>query len=913
MTTAPQDPSTDGEPRPDGGDGPRMHGSSHDSSTFNQFAGDQYNIHLRPAPPPVTATMPADTAEFTGRRKQLDAITAALMDATGPGGVVAIHAIDGMPGVGKTALAVHAGHLVAARFPDRQLFVDLHGHTSGQQPAGPADVLAMLLTADGVDPRYLPGDVDGRSAMWRGRMAGHRILLILDNAASGDQVAPLLPGSAQCLVLVTSRRYLGDLPASVAEVRLDILPPDDARTMFVKLAPRAVDEPAQVAELVGLCGHLPLAISLMARLFTRHESWTISNLIEETRARLLTVTAESRTIAAAFELSYQYLPGEQQHFLRHLGVHPGSDIDAYAAAALSGLPLRQAAGHLDALHGDRLLDEPVARRYRMHDLIRQYASSLTAADSASERERAAGRLLDYYQHTAEAAATHLARYTRPAPTASVPMPEAAPRVAGRDQAHAWMTTERANLMACIDYAASRHQDARVVGLTAAIASHLYRDGPWPQAIDLHAAAAPAAQRLGDQPGEANALLNLGSVRRLTADFPGAAAAMEHALDISRDLGDQFGASIALLNLGSVRRLTGDLPGATAALEQALDISRDLGNRICEANALSGLGEVQQLAGDLPGATTVLEQALDISRDVGDQFGVSIDLLVLGELRRQTSDLRGAAAALEQALEILRDLGDRIGEANALIIPGEVRHVSSDFPAATTALEQALEISRDLGDRLSEANILWNWGEVRQASGDFPGATTVLEQALDISRDLGDQFGVSIALINLGDLQRQTGDLRRAAAALEQGLEISRDLGHRLGEAIALSNLGALRHVSGDFLAAAAALEQALEIFRDLGDRLGEAGALNRTGTMHLSSGDPRQARAQYRRALELARTIGSRLEEARALEGIGKCARTILSPGAANDALREALQIYQLLGAADAVRLAAEVDNAQRA
>jgi tetratricopeptide (TPR) repeat protein len=833
MTTAPQDPSTDGEPRPDGGDGPRMHGSSHDSSTFNQFAGDQYNIHLRPAPPPVTATMPADTAEFTGRRKQLDAITAALMDATGPGGVVAIHAIDGMPGVGKTALAVHAGHLVAARFPDRQLFVDLHGHTSGQQPAGPADVLAMLLTADGVDPRYLPGDVDGRSAMWRGRMAGHRILLILDNAASGDQVAPLLPGSAQCLVLVTSRRYLGDLPASVAEVRLDILPPDDARTMFVKLAPRAVDEPAQVAELVGLCGHLPLAISLMARLFTRHESWTISNLIEETRARLLTVTAESRTIAAAFELSYQYLPGEQQHFLRHLGVHPGSDIDAYAAAALSGLPLRQAAGHLDALHGDRLLDEPVARRYRMHDLIRQYASSLTAADSASERERAAGRLLDYYQHTAEAAATHLARYTRPAPTASVPMPEAAPRVAGRDQAHAWMTTERANLMACIDYAASRHQDARVVGLTAAIASHLYRDGPWPQAIDLHAAAAPAAQRLGDQPGEANALLNLGSVRRLTADFPGAAAAMEHALDISRDLGDQFGASIALLNLGSVRRLTGDLPGATAALEQALDISRDLGNRICEANALSGLGEVQQLAGDLPGATTVLEQALDISRDIGDQFGVSIDLL--------------------------------------------------------------------------------DWGEVRQASGDFPGATTVLEQALDISRDLGDQFGVSIALINLGDLQRQTGDLRRAAAALEQGLEISRDLGHRLGEAIALSNLGALRHVSGDFLAAAAALEQALEIFRDLGDRLGEAGALNRTGTMHLSSGDPRQARAQYRRALELARTIGSRLEEARALEGIGKCARTILSPGAANDALREALQIYQLLGAADAVRLAAEVDNAQRA
>jgi transcriptional regulator with XRE-family HTH domain len=329
-------------------------------------------------------TLPADTATFTGRQEQVAEIAAAVAGAAQAGRVVAIHAIDGMPGVGKTTLAVHVGHLVADEFPDGQLFIDLHAHTPGQRPVEPADALASLLAAEEVDPRYVPADLEGRTAMWRASMAGKRVLLILDNAASSDQVAPLLPGAAGCLVLVTSRRYLGDLPGAPWSMPLDTLPPEDALAMFVTLAPRAEAEPGLVADIVDLCGYLPLAITLLAGLFARHRAWDMTYLIGQTKAKLLTVSTENRTVAAAFELSYQYLTAAQQRFFVHLGLHPGPDIDPYAAAALSGISYDDTIQILDELHADGLLAEPVPRRYRMNNLIHQYARSL-AADFADEQ------------------------------------------------------------------------------------------------------------------------------------------------------------------------------------------------------------------------------------------------------------------------------------------------------------------------------------------------------------------------------------------------------------------------------------------------------------------------------------------------------------------------------------------------
>ena len=558
-------------------------------------------------------SLPPDTAAFTGRRAELDRITAAVTGPAGTGGVVAIHAIGGMPGVGKTALAVRAAHVLKDRFPDRQLFLSLHGHTPGRDPVTPEAALAGLLSAVGVDARYLPADLDGRAALWRDRMAGQQALIVLDNAANSAQVTPLLPGGEGCLVLVTSRRHLGDLPGA-APVLLEALPSQEAREMFTRLAPRAADGPSgNVTELAELAGYLPLAISLLARVCARHPSWTLADLAAETRARMLTLTAEHDSVAAAFAVSYQYLDPVRQEFFRRVGLHPGTTIDGYAAAALAGGSLEEARRQLDALHSEGLLTEVGHRRYGMHDLIRRYARDTAAADPPIAREQALERLLDYYQHTAARAETLLARPARTtgAARSSQAPPAAVPAMTGSTQALAWVRAERGGLLACLDHAAATGQHDRVVALTAAIAALLRHDGPWAGAITRHEAAVAAARRLGDRPGQADALIDLGDVRRLTGDYGGAAEALHEALGIFRDVGSRLGQADALTGLGAVRRLTGDYGGAARVLEEALGIYREAGHGLGQADALMSLGRLRRMTGDYWGAAGVLEEALGI--------------------------------------------------------------------------------------------------------------------------------------------------------------------------------------------------------------------------------------------------------------------------------------------------------------
>jgi tetratricopeptide (TPR) repeat protein len=820
-----------------------------------------------PAAPEVRYSLPPDTAAFTGREEELGCITAAVSDAARAGGAVAIHAIDGMPGVGKTALAVHVAYVLRERFPDRQLFIDLHAHTPGRDPVLPEAALAGLLAAVGVDARHLPEDLEGRTSLWRDRMAGQLAVLVLDNAASSDQVTPLLPGGEDCLVLVTSRRHLGDLPGTVVPVQMQALPPDQAQAMFVRLAPRAAADPAAAQELAALAGYLPLAISLLARVYARHPSWTLADLTAETRASLLTLAAEKDSVAAAFEISYRYLTPRQQQGFRRLGLHPGTTIDAYAAAALAGTSLPEAGRQLDALHREGLLTEASYHRYGMHDLIRRYAQARAATDPG--RERALGRLLDYYQHTAATAQARLARQTRtsPAPALTSP-PAAAPSLPDGTQALAWARAERASLLACLDHATQTGQHARVVALTAALAALLRNDGPWADAITRHTAAMLAAQHIGDRLGQADALTELGDVRRLTGDYPGAAQAAEEALGIYRDLGNWLGQANALTGLGIVRRLTDDYPGATQALEEALGIYRDLGDRLGQAHALTELGDV----------------------------------------RRLTCDYPAAAQAQEEALGIYRDLGYLPGQAHALRNLGAGRRQTGDYPGATTALEEALGICRELRDRLGQAGALRNLGEVRLLTGDYPGAAGAIEEALGIYRDLGNRLGQANALICLGDVRRLTGDYPAAAGALEEALGNCRHVGDRLGQAGALTYLGAVRRLTGDYPGAASALEEALVIYRDLSARDSEAEVLNEAGTLHRVRDDVGQARTCHQQALDLAREIGNSWDEAHALAGLGRCAQAAGNTADAAASLRQAQQIFQRIGAAEATSVTVELD-----
>jgi tetratricopeptide (TPR) repeat protein/transcriptional regulator with XRE-family HTH domain len=820
----------------------------------------------------ATRTLPRDIASFTGRQPELAELAEAAEAAAGAGGVVSIHAIGGMAGVGKTAFAVHAAHRLAGRFPGGQIFLPLHAHTPGQQPVDPADALASLLLTIGVPAGQIPADLAARTGLWRDRLAGRRLLLVLDDAAGSEQVRPLLPGTGGSLVLVTSRRRLTALEDAQA-ISLDALPSGEAAGLFVRLAVRPGLSSADpgVGEIIGLCGCLPLAIGMAARQLYHHPAWTVAGLADELAAatgRLELLATENLSVAAAFDLSYADLTEDQQRLFRRLGLHPGTDIDRYAAAALDGTGLAVARRGLEGLYEQYLLTEPAPGRYRMHDLIREHARALTSRlDPGDDRQQATGRLLDYYQHAAARAQDLLARGAV-GPAAGT-APAAVPVLAGREQALAWTRAERTSVLACLDQVTAAGQHARVIALTAGLAALLRHDGPWDEAITRHAAAVQAARQLADQPGQALALTNLGDVRRLAGDYPGAARDLQEALGICRDLGDRRGQALALTRLGHTRLMTGDYPGAVRDLQEALGICRDLGDRRGQALALTYLGGGEWLTGDYPGAVRDLQEALSISWDLGDRIGQAIALGFLGVVRQLTGDYPGAVRDLQEALGICRDLGDRIGQAISLSSLGEVRGLTGDFPGAVRDLQEALGIFGEIGARILHASALIQLGVVRRLTGDLPGAVQ--------------------------DLQKAMGTFRDGAS--------------RLGLAEALTYLGVVRRLTGDYPGAARDLEEALDISRQIGSPDTEVTALNESGTLSRIRGDLSQARSSHQQALDLARQLGIALEEARALAGLGRCARAAGRAAEAEDGLRQALAILRRIGAAEAADVSAELDG----
>ncbi len=766
-------------------------------------------------------SLPRDISGFTGRESELDVLMDIVHGAP-ERGVVVICTVGGMAGVGKTAFAVHAAHKLAPRFPDGQVFLPLHGHTPGRHPVDPADALASLLSTAGVAARQIPPGAEARSALWRDHLATRRLLIVLDDAVGHDQVQPLLPGTGGSLVLVTSRRHLTALD-DARSISLDTLPPDQAAVLLVRLAARpGLDlRDTAVAEIARLCGYLPLALGMLARQLHHHPSWTPADLAADlagARVRLELMHSENLSVAAAFDLSYQDLDDGQRRLFRCLGLHPGTDVDAFAAAALDGSDLAVARRGLDGLYDQYLLTEPSRGRYRLHDLIREHARALAAADRPGDQDAAVDRLLDYYLHAAAVCETVLARQTRagPDPAAAGSSRYAIPDLADHTQVLTWARAEQANLLACLDHATSTGRHARVVALTAAIDAVLRRDGRWADDITRHLTAVQAARHIGDRAGEAGALHNLGAVRRLTGDYPGAAGALEAALIICRDLGDRLGEANALNHLGLVTRQTGDHSGAARAHQAALGIYRDLGAKPGQASALSYLGVARWLLGDHPGAAQALEEALVIYRHLGDRLGEANALNPLGAVRRLTGDYPAAIRAHQAALGIFGDLGDRLGQANALNYLGAVHRLTGDLPAAIGVHQAALGIFRGLGHRLGQANALSSLGGILRDSGDFPGAAGALEEALTMFRALGARGGTTTTLNEAGTLYRMVGDLDMAVQRHQQALDVAREIDSEWDEAHALAGLGRCALAAGQISDAMASLGQAHEIFQRIG-------------------------------------------------------------------------------------------------
>lgn len=785
---------------------------------------DQYVTQQAPTPLTAVRTLPRDVAAFTGREAEVERIAAAAE----PSRAMPILTLDGMPGVGKTALAVHAARRLADRYPDGQMFLRLNAHTPGQVSTAPADALAALLVSVGVDPRSVPDALDARAGLWRDRLAGRRMILLLDDAADHAQIEPLLPGAEGCLVLITSRHRLTALDGALP-LALNILPPIEAALLFARLAHRSPTTAADteaVAQIVELSGYLPLAIALLAGRFAHHPRWSLTEYAEEFASapdRLDELAAGDRAVAAAFGMSYRALPAQRQRLFRRLGLHPGPDIEPYATAALAGMPLTQARHELETLYNDHLIDSPAPGRYRLHDLLRAYARALAGTGPASEDcDESTRRLLDYYHHTAEAADRYLAEAPRLASRVAVACPVSAPGVTSHEQAVAWLRNEHANLVACIYEAIRSARHSHAMRLTSDLAAFLRQQGHWEEAASLHRAAATSARLAGDRIGLANALAELGWVEYLTGDFSEAASLTSQALKLYRAEGNRLGEANALRELGWVHYLTCEYSEADDLTQQALKLYRALGNRLGEAYTLRELGWVRYATGDYQAAAHRARQALDISRSLGNRPGEALALRELGRVRYATGNYPAADELARQALGLYRALGNRLSEAYSLWDLGRVQAVSGNFEAAANLTQQALALFRALSNQHGEAHALRELGRTRHAGGDYSVAAELLQQSLALFQKLRDVQGQVEVLNSIGALLLASPGPGEAVSVYHQALGLARRIRSPLDEAHALEGIARCHVRTGGRTAAITNLDQAVEIYRRI--RAAEASA-----------------------------------------------------------------------------------------
>jgi tetratricopeptide (TPR) repeat protein len=739
--------------------------------------------HLRV---PVPRELPADVPAFTGRAGELTALTRLLdqTDEQAPGTVL-ISAIGGTAGVGKTALAVHWAHQVAGRFPGGQLYVNLRGYDLGQ-PMHAADALAGFLRALGVAGQDIPVEVEERAARFRSLLAGRRMLVVLDNAGSVEQVRPLLPGTPGCVAVVTSRDSLVGLVARYGAPRLDLdlLPLEDAIGLLRELIGGRVDaDSVTAAALAAQCSRLPLALRVAAELAAGRPTDSLAGLAgeladQQRRLDLLDADGDPRTaLRAVFSWSYRHLSTDAARAFRLAGLHPGPHLDPYATAALVGASVERARQLLDQLGRAYLIHPIRSGRSGMHDLLRAYAAEQAIKhDAEPDRRAALTRLFDHYLHTAAAAMDTLfpaERHRRPC----IPRPASpGPPVAEPHAARAWLDAERASLTAIAAHTAAHGWPDHTTRLAAILYRYLEAGGHYADAVTIHGHAQTAAQHAGDSAAEATTLISLGLVDVRQGRYPQAAGQFQQALAFFRQTGDQRGAARALTNAGNLDARQGRYPQAADYLQQALALFRQTGDRTGEAYALGNLGDVERRQGRYPQAADHLQQALALFRQTGDRTGEANTLGNLGCVYERQGRYPQAADHLQQALALFRQTGDRTGEANTLGNLGCVYQRQASCQQAADHLQQALTLFRQTGDRSGEAEALNGLGEVFLAIGQPGHARTQHNIAVGLADQIGDQEQQARAHNGLAHAYHADNDAGQARHHWQQALTIYTGIG-----------------------------------------------------------------------------------------------------------------------------------------
>jgi tetratricopeptide (TPR) repeat protein len=858
--------------------------------------------HAAAAAPVALAQLPPVVAGFTGRDDEL-AVLAGLLDPGGLAGPVVVSAVAGLAGVGKTTLAVAAGHAARRRgwFGGGVLFIDLHGYD--EAPVEPAQALDALLRALGVPTEHIPPGVEERAGLYRSVLAqvSEPVLVIADNASSEAQVRPLLPGENPHKVLVTSRHTLAGLDARLVDVTvLD----DETSVDLLERALRAgrpeddriTADAGAAGRLARMCGWLPLALQITAALLKADPALSVGELTGELsneKDRLAALRYDDgsgyggSSVAAAFELSCRRLDTTSARVFRLLPVNPGPDISTAAAGVLADLPVTRVRRVLADLARAHLAEAAPGApgRWRMHDLLRLYAQRLSEVQAdADGREQARDRLLGYYLSTTRAADDHL----RSLPEVAVPG-----KFTDRDSALAWLDAERVSLVAAVAMAADTGRDQTAMGLPNLLGEYFAfrrRFDDWLTATTI---SLDAARRLGDRTGEGAALNNLGISLQRGRRFQEAITAGQEAAASHREAGDRHREAMALGNLGLALQEARRFGEAITAHQESLAIFRETGDRDGEGMALNNLGIVLQETRRFEEAITAHQKAMAIFSEIGDCHGESSALGGLGTALQETGRLKEAIVIHQETVALYQQNGDRYGEASALNNLGTALQRARRFGEAITAHQEAAAIYRETSDRHGEGNALTNLGTALQEARRFDEAITAHQEAVAAYRDTGDRHGKGGAFTNLGMALRELRRFGEAITAHQEAAAIYRETSDRHGEGNALTNLGTALQEARRFDEAITAHQEAVAAYRDTGDRHGEGAALNNLGIALQEARRFGEAITRQQEAAAIYREIGDQHGRGSALNNLGAALLQTGRLGEAITVLQDAAAIYR--------------------
>ncbi|MET7966837.1 BTAD domain-containing putative transcriptional regulator [Micromonospora sp. NPDC005305] len=716
-------------------------------------------------------SLPRAISDFTGRHQTVARL---VKEIEGDG--VRIQLIDGMPGSGKTALAVHVATALGERFADAHLFVDLHGH-SDRTPLTPAAAMATLLRQLGVPAERVPLDVDDRLALWRTELASRRAVVVFDNAASTAQVAPLLPNGTDNVVLITSRRRLVGLddgrPSS-----LTVLERDEAVELLGRVAGagRIEAEPVAAAEVARRCGYLPLALRLAGARLAHRPGWRVTDLAERLATGsdpLAELAAGQRSVGQAFALSYAQLPPPARRLFRLLGLHPGARFDNAVAAALLGVPMPDSQHLLDELVDAHLAEEVQPGRYRLHDLIREYSRTISGQPQhAAERRGALERLLDHHMHVAAAIARTIELVGSPS-LSRLPDPTRLDLVtATAAQGRSWFDENRATLTALVRLAEAEGFLRHCWQLARATWRANFDGGHLDELLETHSIALRAAEALGDDDAVATTLNYLASAHYRRARFSEAIRLMEVALVHQRRLGRDAEMGATLGNLGVAALNNGDYRRGEEYLDEALALKQHSAK--AHASLLNNLTFGLFSWGRYPEALRVARHHMFLAQQHRDTRHVALAMGHIGMVRHRLGHVEPARRLLRVALRLKRQTGNRFGEAELLNELGTIEQEAGHAERAAEMHRGALLIMIEAADRIGQCSSRNLLARALLAQGDGASALDLHRRVLADATRLGSRHEQARALDGMARCTRGT-DPRKARTYASRALALFRQI------------------------------------------------------------------------------------------------------------------------------------------